>query len=119
VPSRPFRRTVGLFISGLMLSLLLAGCLVDPKAAVGVQTSGCQRVYGVSAVDLPETSRLSCAAINNLTFDMPSEPETDLLSDDSPRRLLWKCKFYGSEARRVLLRCVHDKRHFSIVKSGS
>ena len=68
---------------------------------------------------MPGTSRLSCAAINNLTADMPSEPETYLTTDDSPRRLLWKCNFYGAEARRVLLRCEHDRRHFSIVKSGS
>jgi hypothetical protein len=66
---------------------------------------------------MPETSRLSCATINNLTFDMPSKPETYLTTDDSPRHLLWKCNFYGAEAQRALLRCKHHKRHFSIVKS--
>lgn len=67
---------------------------------------------------MPETSRLNCAAINRLTSSMPSEPETFLERGDSPR-LLWKCRFYGAEAGRVLLRCEHDKRHFSIVKSAN
>jgi hypothetical protein len=65
---------------------------------------------------VPETSRLSCAAINRLTSSMPSEPETFLERGDSPR-LLWKCKFYGEEAHRVVLRCEYDERHFSIVKA--
>lgn len=68
---------------------------------------------------MPETSRLSCAAIDKLTSSMPSEPETYLSTDDSPRRLLWKCRFFGAEAQQILLRCEHDKRHFSIVKSAS
>jgi hypothetical protein len=118
VLSRPFRRAVSLFIGGIPLVLLLAGCFgLASKAAVGVETSGCHRVYGVNAVDLPESSRFTCAAINNLTSAMPSKPETYLFTDESPRRLLWKCKFYGPEARRVLLRCEHKERHFSIVKS--
>lgn len=37
---------------------------------------------------------------------------------ESPR-LLWKCIYYGAEAKRVLLRCEHHKRHFSIVKSDN
>ena len=114
--SRPCKRVGGLLAGGLALTLLLAGC-PDPRAAVGA-ASGCQRVYGVSAVDRPETSRLSCAAIDRLTDSMPSEPEAFLVSSDSPRHLLWKCRFYGTEARRVLLRCEHHDRHFSIVKSS-
>ncbi len=105
----------GVLIGAVALSLLLSGC-PDPRAAVGVK-SGCQRVYGVNAVDRPETSRLTCAAIDHLTDSMPSEPETFLQGGDLPRRVLWKCKFYGSEAQRVLLRCAHHSRHFSVVKS--
>src|ERR1700750_1956094 len=100
---------------GVALSVLLAGC-PDPRPAGGL-TAGCQRDYGgVPGVDRVETSRLSCDAIDRLTSSMPSEPETYLSRDDSPRGLLWKCKFYGTEARPVLLRCEHGKRHFSIVK---
>jgi hypothetical protein len=99
------------------VSLLLVACGA-PKSANGV-TSGCQRIYGGGeAVDRPETSRLSCAAINEMTFAMPSKPETYLSRSDSPR-LLWKCKFYGARAPRVLLRCEHQQRHFSIVKSAN
>gem|GEM_PF-6732717 len=50
---------------------------------------------------------------------MPSEPETYLAMADSSQRLIWKCDFYGAEAQRVLLRCEHDKRRFSIVKVDS
>lgn len=67
---------------------------------------------------MPETSRLSCTAIDHLSSSMPAEPEVFLTESDSPR-LLWKCRFYGEEARRVLLRCEHEERHFSIVKSGT
>lgn len=56
---------------------------------------------------------LSCAAIDKLIDTMPSEPETYLTGGDSSR-LLWKCTFHGTEAQRVLFRCEHDKRHFSI-----
>lgn len=115
--SRSFRQIGSLIAVGVALSVLLAGC-PDPRAAVGV-TSGCQREYGgVKGVDRPETSRLSCAAIDKLSDTMPGEPETFLTSGGSPR-LLWKCKFYGTEAGRVLLQCEHHKRHFSLVKSGS
>jgi len=110
----PVRRIGGLIAVGVALSVLLAGC-PDPRAAVGV-TSGCQREYaGVKGVDRPETSRLSCAAIDKLIDTMPSEPETFLVSGDSSR-LLWKCRFYGVEEQPVLLRCQHDAKQFSIVK---
>ncbi len=115
---RRFRRTGSLIVAGVALGLLLAGCPSPQEIAGG--GSGCRRPYaGVNGVDVPETSRLSCAAINNQTSDMPSEPETYLSTDDSPRRLLWKCKFHGAEAQRILLRCEHNKRRFSIVKSAS
>jgi hypothetical protein len=103
-------------IAGATLSVLLAGC-PDARTAAG-GASGCERPYGgVTAIDLPETSRLSCDAIDELTFSSPSEPEHFLSRGDSPR-LLWKCQFFGTDAQRVLLRCEHDMRHFSIVKNG-
>jgi hypothetical protein len=109
-------RICSLIAVGVALSVLLAGC-PDPRTAAGI-TSGCQREYGgVKGVDRPETSRLNCTAIDKLTDTMPGEPETFLTSGDS-RRLLWKCKFYGTDARRILLQCEHDKRHFSIVKKA-
>jgi len=80
--------------------------------------SGCQReISGASAVTRPETSRLSCAAINNLVSSIPSKPENYLIEGDSPH-LNWKCRYYGTEQGTVLLRCEHDDRHFSIVKGG-
>lgn len=112
------RRIVMLITVGAVLSVLLAGC-PSPQKLAGVGQTGCRQKYaGVMSDTLPETSRLSCAAISNLNSSMPAEPETYLERGDSPR-LLWKCKFYGAEAQRVLLRCEHDKRHFSIVKSRS
>jgi hypothetical protein len=117
-------RMVGLGTVAVALGVLFAGC-PSPQEVAGSQgeaaggRSGCRRPYaGGTGVDVPETSRLTCAAINRLTSSMPSEPETYLERGDSPR-LLWKCTFYGAQARRVLLRCEHDKRHFSIVKSRS
>src|SRR3954464_14745704 len=111
----PFRRIGSLITVGVVLSVLLAGC-PSPQSLAGGGSS-CRRPYaGGTGVDVPETSRLSCAAINDMTSSMPSKPETYLDRGDSPR-LLWKCIFYGAEAQRVLLHCEHDKRHFSIVKS--
>ena len=98
---------------GIALSILLTGC-PDPSTVVGV-AAGCRREYGgVTGIDRPETSGLSCAAIDELTSATPSEPEAFLSTSDSPR-LLWKCRFDGWEARRVLLRCEHGKHHFSII----
>jgi hypothetical protein len=107
---------VGILIAaGVALGILLTGC-TSPQELVG-GGSGCRQPYaGVTGVDRPETSGLSCSAIDSLISTMPSEPETYLTTGDSPPHLLWKCTFYGGEARRVLLRCEHDKRHFSIIK---
>jgi predicted small secreted protein len=112
---RRFRRIVSLITVGVASSVLLAGC-PDPNEVAGVGVTGCQRkISGVTGVTRPETSKLSCAAINNLVSSIPSEPENYLISGDSPR-LLWKCRFYGTEQGSVLLRCENDKRHFGIVK---
>jgi uncharacterized protein YceK len=113
-----FKGKASLILVVLVLSVLFGGCPTPESLAGG--GSGCRRPYaGLSAVDRPETSRLSCAAINNLTSGTPGEPESYLTTDDSPRHLLWKCKFYGAAAQRVLLRCAHHNRQFSIVKSGT
>jgi len=64
-----------------------------------------------------ETSKLNCAAINDLVSSIPSEPDNFLIQGDSPR-LLWKCSYFGTEQGSLLLRCENDKRHFSIVKDA-
>lgn len=115
--SRLCRRIGSLVTVGVALSLLLTGC-PDARTAAG-GASGCERPYGsVTAIDRPETSKLSCDAIDELTSASPSEPEHFLSRGDSPR-LLWKCHYFGTDAQRVLLRCEHGKRHFSVVKSAS
>ncbi len=114
---RKLRRIGGLITVGVALSVLLAGCF-DAETAAGGAT-GCRTEFdGVTGVDRPETSGLSCDDIDRLIDTMPSEPETFLTSGDSPR-LLWKCKFYGTEGQRVLFWCEHDNRHFRITKEGS
>jgi hypothetical protein len=116
VRSRLFSRFVGLITVGLASSVLLAGC-PDPREVAGVGFSGCQReIDGAAAVTRTETSKLNCAAINNLVSSIPSEPENYLIGSESPR-LFWKCRYYGIEQGSVLLRCEYDKRHFSIVKN--
>jgi hypothetical protein len=114
----PFWRIVSPIIIGVALSVLLAGC-PDPREVAGVGSSGCQQeISGAAAVTRTETSRLSCAAINNLVSSIPSKPENYLIGTDSPR-FYWKCRYYGTEQGAVLLRCEHDDRHFSIVKRAS
>lgn len=108
---------VYLITLGLSLSVLSVGC-GDPPTPVG-DTSGCrQEVLGEAGVIRPETSRLSCTAINRMIDSIPSEPQAYLLQGEAPR-LLWKCRFYGTEQGSVLLRCENDKRYFSIVKSAN
>ena len=114
--SRPSSRVASLVAVGVALGVFLTGC-PDARTAAG-DISGCRRPYaGVTGVDRPETSRLSCDSIDKLTSSSPSEPENFLERGDSPR-LLWKCKFYGTEGGSVLLRCESGNRHFSIVKSS-
>jgi len=109
-----FRRIVSLITVSVASGVLFAGC-PDPRTLVG-GGSGCrQEIRGVTGVIRTETSKLSCADINNLTSGIPSEPEAYLIEGDSPR-LFWKCRFYGTDMGSLLLRCQHDKRHFSIVK---
>jgi hypothetical protein len=112
------RRIIGLIVVGVASSLLLAGC-PDPREVAGAGVTGCERqIDDVASKTRTETSKLNCAAINDLVSSIPGEPENYLIRGDSPR-LLWKCQFFGTEAKRVLLRCEHGKRHFSIVKSGN
>jgi hypothetical protein len=111
------RRIISLIVVGVAFSLLLAGC-ADPREVAGVGVTGCMRqIDNVASKIRTETSKLNCAAINDLVSSIPGEPENYLIQGDSPR-LLWKCSYFGTEQGSVLLRCEHDKRHFSIVKSA-
>lgn len=114
----PVRAIAGLIVLSVASSVLLAGCS-DPREVAGVGVTGCQReISGATAVTRTETSKLSCAAINNLVSAIPSKPENYLIGTASPR-LYWKCRYFGTEQGSILLRCEHDKRQFSIVrKSG-
>jgi hypothetical protein len=95
--------------------VLLAGCPAANEVA-GVGVTGCERqIDDVASKTRTETSKLNCAAINDLVSSIPGEPENYLIRGDSPR-LLWKCRYFGTEKGSVLLRCENDKRHFSIVK---
>ena len=110
-------RIAGLIIVVVASSAVSVGCS-DPGEVAGVGVSGCQReISGATAVTRTETSKLSCAAINNLVSSIPSEPENYLIGTDSTPRLYWKCRYYGTEQSSLLLRCDLAKRHFSIVKS--
>ena len=97
----------------VFLSVVLMGCTNARPAGEG--NAGCQVIFGtVDAVNRPENSTLSCEAINELTSAIPSKPETYLSKE--PHGVLWKCRFYGLQAKRVLLRCAHHSRHFSVLK---
>ena len=112
----PVNRIVNLIISGLALCVMFGAC--GRSSTVEGNLSGCrQEIRGVMGVTVPETSKLSCAAINELISGLPSEPQGYSIMGDSPR-LLWNCRFYGAEAQRVLLRCRHHKLRFSIVKGA-
>jgi hypothetical protein len=113
-----FKRIVSLITVGVASSVLLAGC-PDPREVAGVGVSGCQReISGATAVTRTETSKLSCASINNLVSSIPSTPDNYLIGSGSPR-LYWKCRYHGAEQGSVLLRCEQGKRHFSIVRVAS
>jgi hypothetical protein len=109
------RSAASVIVAGVASSVFLIGC-PDPREVAGVGLPGCQReISGVTAVTRPETSKLSCYAINDLVSSIPSEPENYLMGSDSPR-LFWKCRFNGVGEHPVILKCRHDERHFTIVK---
>ena len=109
------RPIVKLITLGLLLSVLSVGCANPATLVEG--TSGCrQEVRGEAGVIRPETSRLSCAAINEMLFGIPSEPGPYSILGESPR-LLWKCRLYPASAQRVLIDCQHHKRHFAVVRA--
>ena len=121
--SLPSRQLIGLICVSVALGVASGACgggasvqaVSGPAHAEG--GSGCHKyIHGVLGRILPETSDLNCAAIDDLTFAVPSEPSVEYVQGESPR-LLWKCRLYGEqEAPPLLLRCRHHKRHFSIVK---
>lgn len=111
------KQIIGLIVVGVASSLLLAGC-PDPREVAGVGVTGCERqIDDVASKTRTETSKLNCAAINNLVSSIPGAPEKYLIRGDSPR-LLWKCSYFGTDQGSVLLRCENGKRHFSIVKDA-
>lgn len=110
-------RTASTIIAGLTLSVLCVAC-AGPERPSG-DVPKCQReIRGVTATIRPETSKLSCAEINELVFALPAEPQAYLLEGESPG-MNWKCRFYSAEADAVLLRCSYHRKHFSYVKSTS
>lgn len=110
-------RMASTIIASLTLGVFLAACfeLERPRGDV----PNCQReIRGVTAAFQPETSKLSCAEIDELIFALPAEPQVFFISGESPG-VRWKCRFYSPESHSVLLRCSYRQRHFSIVNSTS
>lgn len=111
------RRTASLIIVGVLLGVLLVAC-AELERPVG-DVPNCRReIRGVTGVIRPETSKLSCAVIDELTFGLPAEPQAYLIGGESPG-MNWKCRYYSPAAKSVLLRCSYRQKHFSIVKEAS
>ena len=112
------RRTLA--VSMLVLGLLtvgLTGCGGQSSASFDPLRGCAQVVRDVPARVLPETSGLSCAAINRMTQAVPAEPGSYVYEGLSGPP--WKCRLYPSSSPRVLLRCTHGSRQFSVVRSGT
>jgi hypothetical protein len=87
----------------------------DQSSASSEPFHGCAVVVrDVSARVLPETSRLSCAAIKKMTQAVPSEAGGYLL--EGPSGVLWKCRLYRPSSPKLLLRCTYGRRRFSMVR---
>lgn len=110
-------RTASTIIAGLTLGLLCVACAGLERPAGDVPE--CQReIRGVTATIRPETSKLSCAEIDELVFALPDEPQAYLIEGESPG-MQWKCRLFSTEAKSVLLRCSYHRKHFSYIKSTS
>src|SRR4051794_40370342 len=106
----PVPQRVLVVVLCLPICVLVGGCAGPALAPSEGGEGPCRReIRSVPTRTLPETSQLTCEDIGKLTFDLPAEPGAYLILDKSPR-LLWKCRFYGPEAQRVLLRCEHHNR---------
>jgi hypothetical protein len=115
-------RTVSLICMGLTLCVLSGACGDSSVQAEDPSVHGegfrCHSyVRGSLRRILPETSDLSCSAINELTNGIPSEPQVYSILSGSPH-LLWKCRLFGPNKRPLLLHCTHQKGHFSIVSEA-
>lgn len=105
-----------LSLLAIAMSVFLAGC-PDPRETAGVGVSGCHHeIDGVAAVNRTETSKLDCAAINDMVSSIPSAPEKYLVRSGSSGPF-WKCTYHGTDVVSLLLRCELGQRHFSIVKA--
>jgi hypothetical protein len=118
----PFRR-VALFLAVGAVGLSCGACsgapVVKDSRVLEEFSGGCRhRIRGVIGITRPETSRLNCSAIQELTFGLPSEPQAYGITGEAPH-LLWKCRYFGVKDGSVLLRCEHHERHFSVVKRAS
>lgn len=103
-----------IFLVTAVLGLAACG---ESSASPGHPYSGCKQVvHGVLGRVLPETSRLSCSAIKEMIAAGPADPGVITL-EVAPTNLPWKCRLYGPSSRRLLFSCVHEKRHFSVVRS--
>lgn len=100
---------------GLALCVFCGGC-ADPSTVAGDPSVCRQDVLGAAGKIRPETSGLSCAAIDELTFGIPSEPQAYSIMGRSPQ-LLWNCRLYAAREHSVLLRCRHREKHFTFVKT--
>src|SRR4051794_24585312 len=97
----PGKKLVSVIVVSIAAGTLITAC-ADPMTIAG-GGSGCRGEFrGVTGVNRPQTSDLSCADINQLTFGVPSEPQGYLITGDSPH-LLWKCRYFGTGVPHILL----------------
>jgi len=109
-------RTAATFLAVILACLCMGGC-GGVAASGGAAGTGCRaEIRGVGTVLKSETSGLTCAAINRLTVGLPSRPQAFVIIGESPH-VLWKCHLFSLDAPRLLLRCAHHQKEFSILRS--
>jgi len=106
---------IGLVCATLVACATTSACAGSPEASL---SQGCHEEIweGVGGLVRPETSDLTCAAIKKLIEFRPSEPQRYLVMGESPH-IRWKCRLNSAQGHVVLLRCIHHRKHFSVVKS--
>jgi hypothetical protein len=105
-------------VAATMLCIVADSCAGAAPPVLG-ESHGCATViHGVAGMVRPEISSLSCAAIRQLIYALPSEPQRFLLEGESPS-LLWKCRLYSAKRHALLLGCEHHRKHFSVVKAAN
>lgn len=100
-----------IFVSSLVVSLTACG---GQSSASSGPHRGCVQ-EGKPGWVLPETSGLTCSEINQMIQATPSEAGGFLLEGKATPGVLWKCRQYGAGSPRLLLRCIHERRRFSVV----